>query len=708
MRSKALRFFLTVFLTIAICFTLTQCGKEESPSEQDTLPSETGDDTPGTEDQTPENTQSEGSTPEVKPDPVEADIYVPYVTSNEEFIRGTDVSTLLANLRSGAVYRDWDGNPLGDTVEEQGAAFMRLLAESGVNWVRLRVWNDPYDKEGHGYGGGNNDLEATITMGKWATDAGIRVLIDFHYSDFWADPGRQLAPKAWAGMSVDEKASALYKYTEESLNALLDAGVDVGMVQVGNETNNGVSDVLFATDGWAQVCKLFSAGCDATHAVADARGTEILAAIHFTEPHHGEYPTYAQNLQDNGVDYDVFASSYYPYWHGTLSNLTTELGKVAEGYGKKVMVAETSWAFTLEDGDGNGNTVGPGSNDTSVSGENYPVSAQGQALAYAAVANAVHNVGDAGLGLFYWENAWIPVQNAYPDGVYNESIHNSNWEKWEEFGSGWASSYAYAYDPVNVGTYYGGSAWDNQSMFDFDGKPMASLNVFKYLTTGTTGYEDEIIMIESLEVEIVAGGTLNLPATARATHTDMSVTVLVVDWDEDSVAAADTNTPGTYIITGKDRSGEEDVTCTVTVTAVSILPNSGFEGADTSMYTISDPMAAITTDDPHKGSNSLHFWHGTAPVVFTAEQTITLEPGEYVFSIFGQGGDVGDGADTHIYAVIGDTTVTQSFELTGWQNWQNPKLSFTVTETTEVTVGVSVNAAPGAWGTFDDWALYPL
>ena len=705
MKSNALRIFLTALLAAAMCFALTNCAREELPLEQDTP--ETGNDTPGTEDQTFENPSSETPMPEVAPDPVEADIFVPYVTSDEDFIRGTDVSTLLANLRSGAVYRDWDGNPLGDTVEEQGTAFMRLLAESGVNWIRLRVWNDPYDEDGHGYGGGNNDLDAAVIMGKWATDAGIRVLIDFHYSDFWADPGRQLAPKEWANMSVDEKAGALYKYTVESLNALLDAGVDVGMVQVGNETNNGVSDVLFATDGWAQVCKLFSAGCDAVHAVADAHEADILAAIHFTEPHHGEYPTYAQNLQDNGVNYDVFATSYYPYWHGTLSNLTTELGKIADGFGKKVMVAETSWAFTLEDGDGNGNTVGPGSNDTSVSGENYPVSSQGQALAYAAVARAVHDVGDAGLGLFYWENAWIPVQNAYPDGVYDESIHNSNWSKWEEFGSGWASSYAYAYDPVNVGSYYGGSAWDNQSMFDFDGRPMDSLNVFKYLTTGTTGYEDKIIMVEQLSVEIVAGGTLTLPATARATHTDMSVNVLVVEWDEESVAAADTNTPGTYIITGKDKGGKEDVTCTVTVTAVSILPNSGFEGADTSMYTISDPMAAITTDDPHKGSKSLHFWHGTEPVVFTAEQTMTLEPGEYVFSIFGQGGDVGDDADTHIYAVIGDTTVTQSFELIGWQNWQNPKLSFTVTETTEVTVGISVNAAPGAWGTFDDWALYP-
>lgn len=139
------------------------------------------------------------------PDPVEAEITVPYVAGSDgDFIRGVDVSSLLSLLNSGVVFRDADGNPLGDSVEAQGRAFMARLADAGVNWVRLRVWNDPFTAEGQGYGGGNNDLKAAEQMGWWATEAGLQVLIDFHYSDFWADPGKQQAPKAWKDLTVDE------------------------------------------------------------------------------------------------------------------------------------------------------------------------------------------------------------------------------------------------------------------------------------------------------------------------------------------------------------------------------------------------------------------------------------------------------------------------------------------------------------------------
>ncbi len=132
------------------------------------------------------------------------------VTDADGFMRGVDASSLLSLLESGATFRDWNGNPLkGETPEETGPAFFALLKEAGVNWVRLRVWNDPYDSFGRGYGGGGNDIEAAKLMGKWATDAGLRVLIDFHYSDFWADAENQRAPKAWEGLSVEEKAVRL-------------------------------------------------------------------------------------------------------------------------------------------------------------------------------------------------------------------------------------------------------------------------------------------------------------------------------------------------------------------------------------------------------------------------------------------------------------------------------------------------------------------
>ena len=274
--------------------------------------------------------------------------------------------------------------------------FFKQLNDAGVNYIRIRVWNNPYDSAMNGYGGGNNDIEKAKTIGKLATAAGMKVLIDFHYSDFWADPGKQQAPKAWANFTVDEKAEAVEEFTTKSLTELIDAGVDVGMVQVGNETNNGICGVMYK-DGWADAAKIFNAGSSAIRKVAETSGKDIQVALHFANPEkEGTYAEFAKQLYSNNVDYDIFASSYYPYWHGTTANLTAVLKHIADTYDKKVMVAETSWASTLEDGDGHDNTVREGSNDDlSVEGMDYNFTVQGQANEISSVIKAISDVGEA-------------------------------------------------------------------------------------------------------------------------------------------------------------------------------------------------------------------------------------------------------------------------------------------------------------------------
>ena len=639
-------------------------------------------------------------------EPVPAKIYVPYVTNDPDFIRGADVSSLLSILNSGAHYYDKNGNMLGTAgnVDSQGKAFMALLKESGVNWVRLRVWNNPFDSNGKGYGGGNNDIEAAKRMGKWATDAGLKVLIDFHYSDFWADPGKQQAPKTWSIMSVSEKAAAITTFTTESLNTLINAGVDVGMVQVGNETNNGMAGA-----SGSDMYTLFAAGCDAVHAVATAKSKTILAAIHFTNPEKGDYLSRANNLANNKVNYDVFATSYYPYWHGTLENLTNQLTAVANK-GVKVMVAETSWAWTLDDGDGHGNTVSVGSNDTG-DNNNWPFSVQGQALEFADVATAVKNVGDAGLGLFYWENAWIPVNDVSKlSGAAYQNQVNANKALWEEHGSGWASSYAKEYDPKDAGVWYGGSAVDNQAMFDFTGKALESLKVFKYMQTGTKDYKNKIEQVESFAIEVTLGGTYTLPTTATVTYTDTTTATLTITWDG-SKDTVDVNKIGTYTVTGTvtDGTNTVTVTCTVTVLPENLLQNPSFESSTMTMYTATNWPGDKRTnkeDNAHSGSYYYHFYSGTAFENATLEQTITLEAGTYHFSLYGQGGNMGTN-HTYIYVKYGGEELTKDFTLTGWHEWKNPEIEFEVSEdNTQVTVGVSVSAGAGAWGSFDDWYLY--
>lgn len=659
------------------------------------------------------------------PTPVDADITVPYVagSESEDFIKGVDVSSLLSLLNSGVTFQDWDGSPLGtaDDVDSQGRAFMQLLADAGVNWVRLRVWNNPFDANGNGYGGGNNDLGAAVTMGKWATAAGLKVLIDFHYSDFWADPGKQQAPKAWKDLAVDEKAAAVSTFTTESLCTLLDAGVNVGMVQIGNETNNGIAGVMYGTDGWDAAAKLFAAGVNAAHAVAAEYNTTILAAVHFTNPETaGRYAGYAKRLADNNVNYDVFASSYYPYWHGSLDNLTAVLQQVADTYGKKVMVAETSWATTLEDGDGHDNTVRVGSNDNSnMSGKNWAFSVQGQASEVADVASAVTAVGENGIGLFYWEPAWQPVHNVsgLEGEVYDAQVA-ANRLAWEQYGSGWASSYAGEYDPDDAGKWYGGSAVDNQAMFDFDGKPLASLQVWKLMQTGSVAPKTvERADNPTLTVEAGSDGTaaVTLPETTAVYYSDGTSETVPVVWNTaalnlNALPAGSYTVQGTATATPDGTQVTVEVQCTLTVVYPNLLENPGFEegAAD---YTLSEnwPGHGITGEEPsnlHSGSQYLHFYSASARSVTVQHSPVTLQPGRYTFTLYMQGADVSG----RIFVTDGSGSELASADFAGtqWGDWQQPSLTFTLTEETVVTPGILLDIQPGGWGAVDDLYLGKL
>lgn len=372
-----------------------------------------------------------------------------------DFLLGADVSSLLALEESGVTYYDFDGNRQD---------MLKVLADAGVNCVRVRVWNDPFDAAGNGYGGGNCTLDTAIAIGRRAAEYGMGLLVDFHYSDFWADPSKQQAPKAWKSMSLEERQQAIYDYTVESLFALREAGVQVDMVQIGNEVTKGFC-------GETSVPRRYALMASAAQAVRDTDG-DIQIVVHYTNPETEKFSTIAATLEVYGVDYDIFATSYYPYWHGSLENLTRQLQSVVERSGKRVMVAETSYAYTVQDTDGHGNSIG----DQPTYDKPYPFTVQGQSRELRDVIAAVASLGDSAVGVFYWEPGWICVPA-------------DSWEsrsgKWERYGSGWASSYAAEYDPTDAGVYYGGSACDNQALFDADGHPLESLKTFCLVRTGT-------------------------------------------------------------------------------------------------------------------------------------------------------------------------------------------------------------------------------
>lgn len=619
-------------------------------------------------------------------EPVESDIYVEKVEGiTDDFIRGVDVSTLLAQEESGVVYYDQDGNK---------ADLLKVLAEAGVNYVRVRVWNDPYNADGNGYGGGNNDLDKAIEIGKRATSYGMKVLVDFHYSDFWADPKKQQAPKAWEDMDLEAKTEALGTYTYESVKALYEAGVDLGMVQIGNETDNGMA----GETSWDNMLELFEAGCDNARKAANEQDKELLIAVHFSNPSTGSYPGIAQKLADKEIDYDVFATSYYIYWHEDMENLTNTMKDIADTYGKKVMVAETSYAYTLEDSDANGNSIG----DISDLISGYTPTVQGQAKVVRDVAQAVADMGDAGLGFFYWEPAWISVN---PEGTKEE-----NSKIWEEYGSGWASSYSVEYDPVDAGQYYGGSAWDNQAMFDSTGHPLASLNVFKYIFTGAT-CEKAFYDVTVPEIELSLGSEAEMPETIEVIYNDGSTSEEAVTWNMTEVEAALAEGFGTYTISGTLNTNNEAVSAILSITAVNLLANPSFEDADTSMWNVINNGTGecfwFDGETPKTGEMCGHFW-SESELDFKVEQTVTgLENGTYNFNMIIQGGDMGDSAAIQLYAIAGGETYTFDTAVDGWKNWKLPEVTGINVTDGEMTVGIWVRGAAKGWGTIDDACVYP-
>jgi arabinogalactan endo-1,4-beta-galactosidase len=611
--------------------------------------------------------------------PVEAGVFVQKVDGlSPDFVNGVDVSSVLSLEESGVVFADAAGQP---------ADLFDVLADNGVNTVRIRVWNDPFDASGRGYGGGNVDAARAVEIGERATSAGLGVLVDFHYSDFWADPARQLVPKAWAGLTGEARETALHDYTAETLQSFEDAGVGVTMVQIGNETNNAIAGYSRAGTAIDETfAGLIQAGSGAVREVLP----EALVAVHFTNPETPDrYATYASGLDAFGVDYDVFASSYYPYWHGTTANLTDVLSHVATTYDKQVMVAETSWAHTLDDGDGYGNVIG-----ASGITDQYPASVQGQATELRDVIAAVSAVGDAGIGVFYWEPAWVPVGPP--------SALEANRALWEQYGSGWATSAASDYDPMHVGDSFGGSAWDNQGLFGFDGAALESLRTFEYVRTGAVAPR-EVVSVEQVALTVTDGSPVTLPATITVTYNDGTTEHPQVDW---SSAVDWIRGIGTYSIPGTTDTGLA-LTATVVVEAENFVRNPGFEDADLSAWRFTGPAARQQSSDAFAGDHAVTFWDGWAYDT-SAKQTVTDVPaGTYSLQATTQGTNSPATDVRTLTATTSEGTWSVPLEFTAWNEFHTATLPGVVVGAdgvVEISADFSLSAA--AWGVLDEVRLF--
>ncbi len=604
----------------------------------------------------------------------------------DDFIIGMDASSCLSLEAGGVKYYDFDGKETD---------LFQILADNGFNYIRVRVWNDPYDKDGHGYGGGNCDINTAVEIGKRATKYGMKLMVDFHYSDFWADPAKQMVPKAWKDMDIDTKSEALYQYTKESLQKLVDAGVDVGMVSLGNETNGSMCGETI----WRNIIfGLMTAGSKATREVCP----NALIAVHFANPEKvTNYADYAKKLDYYALDYDVFASSYYPYWHGTLDNLATVLSDVATKYGKKVMVAETSYAFTSEDSDFFGNTISDGGAVT----KDYPYTIQGQVNCIRNIVDTVVNKTKNGIGVCYWEGTWI-------------SAGGSTWEEnsalWEKYGSGWAASYAKEYDPKDAGKYYGGTAVDNQTFFDSKGHPLESLKMFALFKKGNeVALKADAIQDTTLIIDL--NGEIVLPDKVNAVMSDNSKQQIDVEWKNVDINAMKTGGVKKYDIVGN--AGGMEAHCYVSMVEYNFLQNYSFENGDDGSWTAikAGNMDELSYEDKSTdsltGSWHYHFWSSASDSVnFDLEQKVeNLPAGTYKYTISIMGGDCGT-TNIYSYVKINDKIIdTAPLTINGYGNWDTAVIpSFEYKEGDSITVGIHVQCSGegnGAWGKIDDALL---
>jgi arabinogalactan endo-1,4-beta-galactosidase len=335
-------------------------------------------------------------------------------------ILGADVSSLKKSVDLGGAYADEAGTP-GEALD--------ILQAHGLNYIRLRVWVDPPD--------GYHDKAELLAMAQQAASRGFKVLVDFHYSDAWADPGKQNKPAAWKDLDFEQLKQAVYDHTFDVCNSLKAQGTPPAMVQIGNEINAGMLWPDGRTEHWDNLAALLKEGYRAAKECSPT--TQVM--LHIAEGGDNALAQwwFGQALERE-VPFDLIGISYYPYWHGTLADLEHNANDLATRYGKDLVVVETAFPFTPDDNDGFGNII----HDQVVPGYDFTPLGQKKFLTdLMAIVRAVPN--GHGLGLFYWEPTWTAVP-----------------------GNGW--------DPADPSS---GNGWENQALFDFNNRALPALSLFQ-------------------------------------------------------------------------------------------------------------------------------------------------------------------------------------------------------------------------------------
>lgn len=711
-----------LFIALSGLF-LAGCGNNNPSTTSQEATSQGGQ---TTSQQTTTSTYQDTSVPEISQDsdsgvgektndePYEYDaikVNKPSKTLAEDFAFGADLSIVAEVEKYGGVYYNEEG-------KEQDV--FKLLAADGVNYCRLRLWNDPKSASGEPYGGGNNDLETDIALAKRAKAAGMKVMVDFHYSDSWADPAKFHCPKAWADELSADKPDLIGEFTRDSLRAFKAAGIHVDSVQIGNESNYGIAGEKFL-GGPGTIVAMVRAGVAAAKEVFP----DITTLVHLTNI---KSPKGVYNFLDamkNGLDdpakaepvpYDMVGLSYYPFWHGTQENLLNVMNHIHDTYGKPSMVVETSYGFTDEQHEYCSNTYHSSTFETP---GGYITGWQGQATELSDVVSTVSEVKESyGRGVFWWEPAWLPVD-----------------------GSTWATATGQFYnehgrDPKaneSVEGLGGPSAWSNQGWFSYTGKALPSASTYKHIVKGDKTATEEVIGIRTPEIDVnvnLINSKVNLPSTALVVTSLDALRHRNVVWTQSEIQNILDTGDGQYDVHGLV-DGLYEIVAHVTAETNYVHDYSFEEQATGEQVPVGgdywnlecsiDGAARIEAKSEGNLDGEKYFhWYNTADFYFTLSQTLTgVRAGTYDLSTYIMAGDlVSDYSKLDLWYQIGDgekvVVDILSSAVKGWgaplnrymtrqaiQNIEIPEVAGGV----NVTIGLTAEVGGTGWGHCDLWSF---
>ena len=587
----------------------------------------------------------------------------PIENLSTDFIKGADVSIMPELERNGTKFYD-------NGIEQDG---LTILKNHGVNWIRVRIWNNPYVVGPEGVGGGNTDEAKAIEMAKRAKALGMKVLVDFHYSDFWVDPGQQKKPDAWKNDSGDKLVDDVYAYTAKVMQDFNAQGVTPDMVQVGNELNNGMlwPEAQLTEDnpnGYKFLAKLLNAGLQAVH--DNDKDNKVKTMIHLAGVDVNLYHTFFDNLivKNKVNDFDIIGMSFYPFWHGTMDDLKNTMNDVSAKYNKDVIAVETAFGYTLEDADFEKNNFG--TNEEKVGG--YKATVQGQATGLRDVMATVASVNDnRGLGIFYWA----------PDWVINEKV-------------GWKSN-------------GGGNGWDNLTLFDTKGNALESMDTFNLVSDPNNQYiEPQVTTINTVDVKDVSlYSNVDLPQTVGVVYSNDAVKNMSVKWD---VAKPIFAKPGNYTISGTVEGLAQKAIANIEVkNKMNLVLNGNFENETLNGWDIVGDSSAINlawNQGDVRDKCAMHYWNNKPFNVIIKQKLKGLSDGKYTLSCWTQGN--GLASKYQLFVKQNGVEMTTDIKDDGWIRWHQTSIKNIEVKNGEVEIGFILNGRPDTWGSIDDIEFY--